>query len=181
MISAGLSFLIFFGYNGYDQRFLVRKTDPVYQVEVHSKSIMIQPFKNINDNKLNQSFADGIMEELLDCISKIENLKLVSRTSAEQASEKNLSIHQIARRLNVDYMLEGSVRSDEYNLKVAAQLIDTKRDIQIWSEQFETKMEDQLNVQTEIASHIVVEIKGIIRASENEQPNIKKLNPTLQK
>jgi len=181
IISTGLIFLIFFGYAGYDQFFSDQKTDPVFQAAIHSKSIMVQPFKNISGNKLNQSFADGIMEELLDCISRIENLKLVSRTSAEQASEKNLSIHQIARRMNIDYVLEGSVRSDDNKLKVAVQLIDTKHDIQIWSEQFEHKIEDLLAVQSEIASHIVMEIKGIIRTSENEQPNIDKLNPLLRK
>jgi TolB-like protein len=142
---------------------------------------MIHPFKMISDNKLNQSFADGIMEELLDYISKIENLKLVSRTSAEQVHERNLSIHQIARRMNVDYVLDGSVRSDDDNLKVAVQLIDTKRDIQIWSEQFERKIEDLLTVQSEIASHIVMEIKEIIRTSENEQLNIDKHNLLPQK
>ncbi len=168
LISTCLIFLIFFGYAGYDQFFSDQKTDSIFQAVIHSKSIMVQPFKNISDNKLNQSFADGIMEELLDCISKIENLKLVSRTSAEQVSEKNLSIHQIARRLNIDYVLEGSVRSDDNKLKIAVQLIDTKGDIQIWSEQFEHKIEDLLAVQSEIASHIVMEIKEIIRVSENE-------------
>lgn len=168
IISTGLIFLIFFGYAGYDQFFSDQKTDPVFQAVIHSKSIMVQPFKNINDNKLNQSVADGIMEELLDYISKVENLRLVSRTSAEQVHEKNLSIHQIARRLNIDYVLEGSVRSDDNKLKVAVQLIETNRDIQIWSEQFEHKIEDLLAVQSEIASHIVMEIKEIIKASENE-------------
>ena len=181
LISTGLIFLIFFGYAGYDQFFSDQKTDTIFQAVIHSKSIMVQPFKNISDNKLNQSFADGIMEELLDCISKIENLKLVSRTSAEQVSEKNLSIHQIARRMNIDYVLDGSVRSYDNNLKVAVQLIDTKRDIQIWSEQFEHKIEDLLAVQSEIASHIVMEIKEIIQTSENEQPNIDKHNPLPQK
>jgi TolB-like protein/AraC-like DNA-binding protein len=181
IISTGLIFLIFFGYAGYDQFFSVPKKDSIFQAEIQSKSIMIQPFKNISDNKLNQSFADGIMEELLDCISRIENLKLVSRTSAEQASEKNLSIHQIARRMNIDYLLEGSVRSDDDKLKVAVQLIDAKRDIQIWSEQFERKIEDLLMVQTEISSHIVMELEKIIRTSENEQSKIDQLNPILRK
>jgi len=177
LITAGLIFLIFFGFAGYDQFFSNQETDSVFHAVIRTKSIMIQPFKNISENKLNQSFADGIMEELLDCISKIENIKLVPHASAVQVSVRNLSIHQIARRMNIDYVLDGSVRSDDYNLKVAVQLIDAKRDIQIWSEQFEHKTENLLTVQSEIASHIVMEIKEIIRTSENEHPNIDKQNP----
>ena len=103
--------------------FLLKKNKPV------EKSIAILPFDNLSSNDENQYFADGIVEDLLNRISKIEGLKVISRTSSEMFRNKgNKSVPEIAHILGVSYILEGTVQRESDNVRINIQLIDAQND-----------------------------------------------------
>ena len=92
------------------------------------KSIVVLPFKNLSDDSENQYFADGIMEDILNHLFRIKELRVISRTTAESFRGNPITSPEIARKLNVNYVLEGSVYKSENKIKIFVQLIDARND-----------------------------------------------------
>ena len=133
--------------------FLLKKNKPV------EKSIAILPFDNLSSDKENQYFADGIVEDLLNRISKIEGLKVISRTSSELFRSKgNKSIPEIAHILGVSYILEGTVQRESDNIRINIQLIDARKDEHILSQQYDRYISEVFKIQSEIAGQIASEL-----------------------
>jgi len=139
---------------------------PSRKTKIHEKSIAVLPFRNFSDKKDNQYISDGMMEAILTKISKIGDLKVISRTSVEQYRESSKSAKQIGMELEVNHILEGSTFQDEHNVRVTVQLIHTETEDHIWSESFDTDLKDIFSVQIEIAKKVANELKSKITEEE---------------
>lgn len=125
-------------------------------------SIAVLPFLNMSPDAENAYFADGISEELLNVLSRIDGLKVASRTSAFSFKGKDTPIPEIARLLDVRHVLEGSVRKQGQRVRITAQLIDSRTDGHLWSQTYDRELADIFAVQEEIAQAIVGELRGIL-------------------
>lgn len=148
--------------------------EPIHvNLRTRDKSIAVLPFKNISNNPENQYFADGVMEDILNRLCKIKELRVISRGSVETFRESSISTNEIAKKLKVQYILEGSVQRDGDKVQVIAQLIDTKHDQHIWSEKYERELFDIFFIQSSIAQNIANELQAVLSNKEIEK--IKKI------
>lgn len=127
------------------------------------------PFKNDSNDSANIYLVNGLMESLLDNLQKIEDVRVVSRTSVEKYRENPKTIPQIARELNVSYLVEGSGQKIGDRILLSIQLIDGLSDRHLWSEQYSRQVSDIFDLQVEVAQRIAVEIEAIITPEEAEQ------------
>jgi TolB-like protein/tetratricopeptide (TPR) repeat protein len=117
-------------------------------------SIAVLPFVNMSADKENEFFSDGISEELLNALVRVNGLQVASRTSSFAYKGKEMSSQAIARDLKVSHLLEGSVRKSGNRLRITAQLIDAVNDRHLWSETYDRDMTDIFAIQSEIATAI---------------------------
>ena len=163
-IKAGAFVLILFTSLGLAAWYFLKngKTTPVTE-----KSIAILPFTNLSDNLNNQYFADGIVEDLLNRLSRIRDFKVISRTSSEMYREKGTKpISQIAQELDVSYIVEGSIQRDADKIRVNVQLIDAATDDHIWSRLFDKDLNDIFETQSEIAVQVASEINTVLTTQQ---------------
>ncbi len=130
------------------------------------QSIAVLPFVNMSADANNEYFSDGISEELLNVLVKVNSLRVASRTSSFTYKGSDLSMTDIARELNVDHILEGSVRKAGNRVRITAQLIDAKTDRHIWSETYERELVDIFDIQEEISNNIVSALKVALNVEE---------------
>jgi TolB-like protein/Tfp pilus assembly protein PilF len=114
-------------------------------------------------------FSEGIAEELLNLLATIPEVRVTSRSSAFSLKDKGLSIPEIAERLKVSYVLDGSVRKADDLVRISAQLIDAQSDTQLWSRNFDRTLQNIFQIQDEIAGDVVDRIKGTLNISLPEQ------------
>ncbi len=141
----------------------------VHNENIREKSIAVLPFKNLSDDSDNQYFADGIMEDILNRLFSISDLKVISRTTAEHFRESNMTSPEIAEQLHVGYVLEGSVLKQENKARIFVQLIDARRDQHIWSKKYDRDLTDIFAIQSDIAKNIARELEAIILDKEIKQ------------
>ena len=123
------------------------------------QSIAVLAFENMSDDPGQEYFSDGISEELLNALAKFPELSVTSRSSAFSFKGKDVSIPEIAARLNVAYVLEGSVRKAGDQVRITAQLIEAETDSHIWSDTYDRRLDDIFAVQGEIAAAIADMLK----------------------
>src|SRR5262245_45890832 len=128
-------------------------------VPVSAQSIAVLPFVDMSPNKDQEYFSDGIAEELLNLLAKIEQLRVISRSSAFSFKGKDIELPEIAKRLNVAHILEGSVRMAGNQVRITAQLIDARSDRHLWSETYDRPLDNIFAVQDEIAAAVVEQLK----------------------
>jgi len=122
-------------------------------------SIVVLPFLNMSDDAANEYFSDGISEELLNLLSRIHELRVISRSSSFYFKNKSLDIPTVAKRLNVAHVLEGSVRKSGDRVRISVQLIDTQSDTRLWSETYDRMVDDIFAIQDEISASVVAQLK----------------------
>ena len=122
-------------------------------------SIAVLPFVNMSADPENEYFCDGLSEELLNALAKIENLKAAARTSSFSFKGKNTNISEIGNALNVQTVLEGSVRKSGNRLRITAQLVNASDGYHLWSERYDREMKDIFDVQDEITLAVVAALK----------------------
>src|SRR2546428_89674 len=122
-------------------------------------SIAVLPFANMSTDPENEYFCDGLAEELLNALAKIENLKVAARTSSFSFKAKNVNVDEIGRALHVNSVLEGSVRKSGNRLRITVQLINTTDGYHLWSERYDREMKDIFDVQDEITLAVVDALK----------------------
>lgn len=132
------------------------------------KSIAVLPFKNQSADESNTYFVNGLMESTLGNLQKMSQLSVVSRTSSEKYRESNLSIPEIAEKLGVNYVLEGSGQKSGDRVLLRVQLIDAATDHQVWTAQYDRKVDDIFNLQNDIAKEIASAIRIIVTPEELE-------------
>ena len=128
--------------------------------EETSSSIAVLPFANLSADRENEYFSDGLAEEILNALSQVAGLNVAARTSSFSFKGKAVEIGEIAARLNVSNVLQGSVRRAANRIRVTVQLVDARNGFQIWSERYDRQMEDIFEVQDEIASAIARAAQG---------------------
>src|SRR5437016_7867028 len=122
-------------------------------------SIAVLPFANMSIDPENEYFCDGLAEELLNALAKIENLKVAARTSSFSFKAKNANVDEIGRALHVNSLLEGSVRKSGNRLRITVQLINATDGYHLWSERYDREMQDIFDVQDEITLAVVDALK----------------------
>ena len=122
-------------------------------------SIAVLPFANMSTDPENEFFSDGLAEEIINALTKVRDLRVVARTSAFSFKGKEIDIREIGRRLNVETILEGSVRRAGNRLRVTAQLVKTADGYHLWSERYDREMADVFEIQDEITRAIVDHLK----------------------
>jgi len=141
---------------------------------LRNNSIAVLPFVNMSGDPENEFFSDGMTEEILNGLSKVDGLRVTSRTSSFAFKGKNSDIREIGRQLGVRNILEGSVRKVGNRVRVTAQLIDTLDGYHKWSDSFDRDIKDIFEVQDEIASTIVNTLKKSLNIAQiQEKPLIK--------
>ncbi|TDI81107.1 MAG: tetratricopeptide repeat protein [Caldithrix sp.] len=149
-------------------------------------SVAVLPFVNVSPEKENEYFSDGMTEEIIDALTKVEGLRVVSRTSVFAFKGKDQDIRKIGEQLNVSHVVEGSVRKAGNRVRITAQLINIADGYHLWSERFDREMEDVFTIQEEIAHMIVnaLKIKLVHKAEtplvERSTENIKAYNLFLK-
>ncbi len=124
-----------------------------------SHSIAVLPFLNLSSDIENEYFSDGITEEIINELVKIEGLRVTARTSTFVFKGKNRDVREIGKKLNVNHILEGSVRKFGDKIRITAQLINTKDGFHEWSQAFDRKLEDIFEIQDEIAKNIANKLR----------------------
>lgn len=120
------------------------------------KTIAVLPFANLSGDRENEFFSDGLTEEIISALAGLPGLRVTARTSAFALRGKNLDVREIGARLNVESILEGSVRSSGNRVRVTAQVINAADGYPLWSERYDRELRDVLDIQDEI-SHAIVD------------------------
>src|SRR4030095_13240564 len=129
--------------------------------------IAVLPFENLSDDKENAFFADGIHDELLSNLSKIADLKVISRTSVMQyKSGIKRNLKQTAQQLGVSNVVEGNVRGAGNRVRVSVQLIDARTDTHLWAEHYDRDVADVFAIHTEIAQQIAGQLQAKLSPAE---------------
>src|SRR2546421_893336 len=132
------------------------------------KSIAVLPFESLSRDQENAFFADGIQDDILTNLSKIGDLKVISRTSVMTYRTKPQSVREIGKELGVSAILEGSVRKDGNRVRVNVQLINAVNDEHIWSEVYDRDLTDVFAIQTDLAKKIAQELHARLSPTEKE-------------
>lgn len=132
------------------------------------KSIAVLPFKNESSDSTNLYFVNGLMESALSNLQKIEDLRVISRTSVEKYRDTKKGITEIAEELNVNYLVEGSGQRVVNQVLLNIQLIEATSDKRIWGEQYSRKVDDVFTLQNEVAQKIAAAIEAIVTPAELE-------------
>jgi TolB-like protein len=146
--------------------------------EIESKSIAVLPFENLSEEKASAYFADGIQDEILTRLSKIADLKVISRTSTQHYKSAPKNLPEIARQLGVAHILEGSVQKYGDAVRVNVQLIKAADDSHLWADTFDRKLTDIFLVESDIANaiadqlqvHLTGREKQVIAAKPTDNP-----------
>jgi serine/threonine protein kinase/Tfp pilus assembly protein PilF len=133
-----------------------------------AKSVAVLPFANMSADPENEYFTEGMAEELINAFSKIQSLRVASRTSSFAFKGKNEDIGEIGRKLKVSTVLEGSVRKVGNRLRIGAQLINVADGYQLWSEKFDRDMSDVFTIQDEISQAIFNALHVILSEGEKK-------------
>src|SRR2546426_5176917 len=137
------------------------------------KSIAVLPFDNFSDDKQDSYFADGIQDDILTALSKISDLKVISRSSVMQYRGQARNTREIGQALGVAHLLEGSVRRENDKIRITAQLIDARNDKHLWAEHYDRDLADVFAIQSEVAENIVAQLKANISPSEKAAMDVR--------
>ena len=137
-----------------------------------AKSVAVLPFANMSNDPENEYFTDGMAEEIINALAKIQALRVASRTSSFAFKGKNEDIGEIGKKLKVSTVLEGSVRKMGNKLRITAQLVNVADGYHLWSERYDRDAEDVFAIQDDISQAIVKALRVIL--SEDEKKQIEK-------
>jgi serine/threonine protein kinase/tetratricopeptide (TPR) repeat protein len=134
-----------------------------------AKSVAVLPFTNMSADAENEYFTDGMAEEIINALTKIQSLRVTSRTSSFSFKGKNDDIGEIGRKLKVSTVLEGSVRKMGNRLRITAQLVNVADGSNLWSEKYDREIEDIFAIQDDISQAIVKALRVILTEGEKKQ------------
>jgi adenylate cyclase len=128
-------------------------------------SVAVLPFANLSADPASEYFCDGLSEEIINGLTKVPGLRVVAHSSSFAFKGRNIDARQIGRLLNVQAILEGSVRQSGDRLRISAQLIDAARGYHLWCEQYDRRLQDVFAIQSEIAQAIADHIEAPLAAA----------------
>ena len=136
---------------------------------IPEKSIAVLPFENRSEEKANAYFAEGIQDEILTRLSKIADLKVISRTSTQHYKSAPENLPQIARQLGVAHILEGSVQRSGDAVRVNVQLINAATDAHVWADTFDRKLTDIFSVESDVAKAVADQLRAKLSGHEEQE------------
>ncbi|MEY2493431.1 MAG: hypothetical protein QOH24_2382 [Verrucomicrobiota bacterium] len=147
-----------------------------------AKSIAVLPFVDLSQTKDQEYFCDGVSEEILDALAKVEGLRVVARTSSFAFKGKSVDVSEVGKKLNVENVLQGSLRREGNRVRITTQLINARDGFQLWSETYERELQGVFALQDEITRAIVdaLKIKLAISLPAREQRNTEAYDLYLQ-
>ena len=169
--TAGIMFLAAIIYLGYNDFLITLPANTGGPLKNPIKSIAVLPFNNLSDSTTTQGFIDGVMEEILTNLSRVHDLRVISRTSVEQFRESIESATEIGKKLDVEYIVEGSGQKYGNAFRLRVQLIEASKDNHIWAESYEQDIQetkDIFRIQSQIAQSIAAELKARITPEEKQ-------------
>jgi adenylate cyclase len=128
-------------------------------IAASDKSIAVLPFTDMSEKKDQEYLSDGISEDLLNLLTRVTQLQVTARTSSFAFKSREIGVPEIARRLHVAHVLEGSVRKAGNTVRITAQLVDAASDTQLWSQSYDRKLDDVFAIQDEIAADVVKQLR----------------------
>ncbi len=134
---------------------------------IPEKSIAVLPFENRSEEKANAYFAEGIQDEILTRLSKIADLKVISRTSTQHYKSQPENLREIARELGVAHIVEGSVQKSGDAVRVNVQLINAATDSHVWADTFDRKLTDIFSVESEVSQKIAAALQANLSPNES--------------
>lgn len=138
--------------------------------ETYRPSLAVLAFADMNDDSGNDYFSDGLSEDLLNLLAQIPELRVISRSSSFSFKGRNVAIPHIAEQLNVDLVLEGSVRTEGSRVRITAQLIEAISDTHLWSESYDRTVDDVFHIQHEVSNAIVAALRNELGLSIESTP-----------
>jgi serine/threonine-protein kinase len=170
---AGLSF--FYAWRG-------GRTDPARAPAVTDKSIAVLPFLDLSETKDQEYFCDGMSEEILEALAKVDGLRVVGRTSSFSFKGKNATVNAIGKKLNVANVVEGTLRREGNRVRVTAELVNASSGFHLWSETYERELQGVFALQDEITRSIVdaLKVKLAVSLPIHEQRNTEAYELYLQ-
>lgn len=165
LVVAGVASALLLGVGTYEIKRSVMVPVSVFSPPPHS--IAVLPFANLSGDKNQEYFSDGLSEEILDSLTRINALQVVARTSSFSFKGKDADIGTIGRTLNVSAVLEGSVRRSGNTVRVSTELINAVTGFQLWSKSFDRDLGDLLKLQTEIADAVASALRVTLLGDES--------------
>ncbi len=148
-----------------EQREDYPQTDKISRFE---NSIAVLPFQDMSPQKDQEYFCDGMTEEIINALTHVESLKVIARTSSFAFKDKHVDIREIGKKLDVETLVEGSIRKAGNRLRITAQLIKVADGSHLWSERYDRELEDIFDIQDEISLAIVENLKVKLLAKEKK-------------
>ncbi len=132
------------------------------------KSIAVLPFVNMSNDPEQEYFCDGISEEIINALAQLNNLRVIARTSAFTFKNKNVDAREIGKMLDVNTLLEGSVRKSGKHLRITTQLVKVSDGSRLWSNRYDRELEDIFSIQEDIAENVAIALQGVLTDKEKE-------------
>ncbi|UKM65942.1 hypothetical protein GSB9_02514 [Flavobacteriaceae bacterium GSB9] len=145
------------------------RSSVVKENRVKSVTLAVLPFKNLGDDESDQYFADGVMDIILSNLSRVEGVDIISRTTMERYRKNSKTIPQIIEELDISHILEASVQKHTNKFRIVVQLVDTQKDIQIWSETYEKLHGDVFSMQGEIAKEVAQQLEVTLSPTDESK------------
>jgi adenylate cyclase len=155
-----------------DKKNLEGKGERVAEIKSIERSIIVLPFVNMSNDPEQEYFSDGLTEELISNLSRLKDMRVISRTTSMQYKSTKKDIKTIGRENDVNYITEGSVRKHGSNLRITAQFIDANKDIHLWAETFRGTIDDIFDIQEMVSEKIVEALR--IQLTREEQNMLEK-------
>ncbi len=147
---------------------IVWNGESIRPTAIPEKSVAVLPFENRSEEKANAYFAEGIQDEILTRLSKIADLKVISRTSTQHYKSAPENLPEIGRQLGVAHILEGSVQESGDTVRVNVQLIKAANDSHLWADTFDRKLTDIFSVESEVAKAIADQLQAHLTGQEEQ-------------
>lgn len=167
VLALGLAYFAF-------DKFVLTESREAKDESYGETSIAVLAFRDMSPDKDQEFLSDGIAEELLNLLAKVPELRVISRTSAFSYKNQEIKLTRIAEELNVDHILEGSIRKSGKQVRITTQLIDARSDTHLWSEGYDRMLDDIFAIQEDIAAMVVQQLKIELLG---EAPHIDQVNP----
>lgn len=146
-----------------------KENQHTYAGSTQETSVAVLPFKNLSEDNNNQFFADGVMDDIITRLSTIKDLRVISRTTMDKYKESSKTVPEIARELKVSYVIEATIQKYRDSIRLIVQLIDAKKDKNIWARDFRREFKNIFVLESDIAKQIAIELKATLSPSEIER------------
>src|SRR6185436_405252 len=132
------------------------------------KGILVLPFVNMSNDPEQEYFSDGLTEELISSLSRLKDMRVISRTTSMQYKHTTKDVKTIGREASVNYIMEGSVRKQGNNIRITAQFVDANEDAHLWTETYRGTLEDIFDIQENVSAKIVEALRMQLSGEEKQ-------------